>query len=110
MNDASFSSWINLIPHFEDNYFLLRKIQIQPGRKLHKTVNIYSIMTTETQIILKKLNSIQSELDYIKEHMIDRDTILTEEERLIINTSIKHEKEGKLVSLGDIKNVRNKTR
>ena len=42
--------------------------------------------------------------------MIDRDTILTEEEKLMINASIKHEKEGKLVSLEDIENVRNKIR
>jgi len=42
--------------------------------------------------------------------MVDVDTILTAEERVMIDDSIKHEKEGKLVSLDDIENVRNKTR
>ncbi len=88
----------------------MSKIIQKTHRKLYKTVRTYFIMTTETQIILEKLNSIQSELGYIKEHMIDRDTILTEEEKLMINASIKHEKEGKLVSLEDIENVRNKIR
>lgn len=38
-------------------------------------------MTTETKQIMDKLNLIQSELDYIKEHMVDIDTILTEEDK-----------------------------
>lgn len=42
--------------------------------------------------------------------MVDVDTILTAEERVMLDESIKHEKEGKLVSLEDIKNVRSKDR
>ena len=36
------------------------------------------------------------------------DTILTEEERELLDESIEHEKEGNLVSLDELKNVRNK--
>ena len=42
--------------------------------------------------------------------MVDVDTILTEEEKRLLDESIKHEKEGTLVSLEAVKNVRNKTR
>jgi len=62
------------------------------------------------QLILEKLEKIEKEVGEIKEHMVDVDTILTAEERVMIDDSIKHEKEGKLVSLDDIENVRNKTR
>ena len=62
------------------------------------------------QLILEKLKKIEKEVGEIKEHMVDVDTILTAEERIMIDKSIKHEKDGKLVSLEDIENVRNKTR
>ena len=62
------------------------------------------------QLILEKLEKIEKEVGEIKEHMVDVDTILTAEERIMINESIKHEKDGKLISLEDIENVRNKTR
>ena len=62
------------------------------------------------QLILEKLEKIEKEEGEIKEHMVDVDTILTAEERIMINESIKHEKDGKLISLEDIENVRNKTR
>ena len=62
------------------------------------------------QLILEKLEKIEKEVGEIKEHMVDVDTILTAEERIMIDDSIKHEKDGKLVSLEDIENVRNKTR
>jgi len=42
--------------------------------------------------------------------MIDVDVIITEEERRMLDKSIKNEKSGKLVSLEEIKNVRNKVR
>ncbi|MEK6812624.1 MAG: hypothetical protein AABX86_00750 [Nanoarchaeota archaeon] len=53
------------------------------------------------QLILEKLEKIEKEVGEIKEHMIDAN---------MIDASIKHEKDGKLVSLEDIENVRNKTR
>ncbi len=67
-------------------------------------------MATETQEIMDKLSSIQLELNYIKEHMIDVDTILSEEERKLLDLSIKNEEEGKLTSFEELDNVRNKAR
>lgn len=37
-------------------------------------------MTTETKTIINKLNEIKSELDYIKEHLVDVDMVLTEDD------------------------------
>jgi len=62
------------------------------------------------QKILQKLETIEKELVDIRAHMVDVDTILTEEEKRLLDESIKHEKEGTLVSLEAVKNVRNKTR
>ena len=53
--------------------------------------------------IFDELVSIKAELSEIKEHMVDVDTILTEDERHIIKESFEHEREGKLVSLSDFK-------
>ena len=66
-------------------------------------------MTTEVeQQILEKLLKIEKEVGEIEEHIVDTDTVLTKEERKLLDQSIKHEKEGNLISLEDIKNVRNK--
>jgi len=54
-----------------------------------------------TKQILLKLDEIKSELDYIKEHMIDMDTILTPEEEERLDESLKDLKEGKTTSLED---------
>ncbi|CAG0978791.1 hypothetical protein METP3_01948 [Methanosarcinales archaeon] len=53
--------------------------------------------------IFHELDSIRAELKDIREHMVDADTILTEEERNLVEESFKHEKQGKLVSLSDFK-------
>ncbi|MEA3229850.1 MAG: hypothetical protein U9P44_02965 [archaeon] len=53
--------------------------------------------------IFDELASIKTELDEIKEHMVDADTILSEEERILVNKSLKHEKEGKLISLSEFR-------
>lgn len=53
--------------------------------------------------IFDELVHIKAELSEIKEHMVDVDTILTEDERHIVKESFEHEKEGKLVSLSDFK-------
>ncbi len=63
-----------------------------------------------TQQIMQKLKGIESQLKEIKEHMVDVDTILTEEERRLLDESFKHEKDGKLISLEELKNVRSKAR
>jgi len=62
------------------------------------------------QVILEKLEKIEKELGEIREHMVDADTILTEEERRLLDASIKNEREGKLVSIGELNNVRSKVR
>ncbi len=60
------------------------------------------------QQILQKLQKIENDIEEIKEHMVDVDTILSEEERILLDESLKHEKEGKLISLEELENVRNK--
>lgn len=67
-------------------------------------------MATEVKQILDELKSIKEELRYIKVHMVDADTILTAQEKRLLGQSMRNEKEGKLTSLEDIKNVRNKVR
>ncbi len=62
------------------------------------------------QKILEKLDFLTSEVEEIKERMVDVDVILSEEERRLLDESLKHEKEGKLVSLEELENVRRKAR
>ncbi|MEK6950297.1 MAG: hypothetical protein AABX13_01065 [Nanoarchaeota archaeon] len=64
-------------------------------------------MSTETQQILEELKVIKLDLDYIKGHMVDIDTILTpgEEERL--EESLQEFKEGKTTSLEEFKREMN---
>ena len=61
-------------------------------------------MTTETvdvQRMTEELKAIRTDLDYIKEHMVDVDTILTTEEEERLDKSIEEYKSGKAVSLED---------
>ena len=55
-------------------------------------------MASEIKQILKKLETLQSDLDYIKEHMVDADTILTKDEEAIMERGLKEYKEGKSFS------------
>mgnify|MGYP001615294580 FL=1 len=64
----------------------------------------------EQQNIINRLDRIEKTLRFIQENMIDVDVILTEEEKIMLDESVKREKSGKLVSLEAIKNVRNKDR
>ncbi len=58
-------------------FFILSK----RSRKYKKDVNIIILMNTgETEQILEKLDSIKEELDYIKQHIIDVDAVLTEDD------------------------------
>ncbi len=66
-------------------------------------------MDQET-LILQKLEKIEKEVEEIREHMVDVDTLLTAEDRLLLGQSIQHEKEGKLVSLEDVEYARTKAR
>ena len=64
----------------------------------------------EQKNIDTRLDRIEKTLKYIQENMIDVDVIITEEERRMLDDSVKNEKLGNLVSLEKIKNVRNKVR
>ena len=62
------------------------------------------------QQILEKIDRIEKEVKDIREHMVDVDTILTDDERRLLDESIKHQKKDKLISLEELDNVRNKSR
>ena len=62
------------------------------------------------QQILEKLDRIEKDVKDIRDHMIDVDTILADDERRLLEESIKHQKDGKLISLEELENVRNKSR
>lgn len=72
-------------------------------------------MATDTQQIMEELRAIKTDLEYIKEHMVDVDTILTPEEEERLNESLKDYKEGKTISVEKFereraKNVPNRVR
>ena len=60
-------------------------------------------MANGTQQILKKLDDIKSELDYIKKHIIDIDVILTEDDVESLEEAEKEFKERKTISLDNLK-------
>lgn len=60
-------------------------------------------METINKSIIQRLDIIQSELFYIKEHMVDVDTILTEEEKNDLAQARDEFKKGKTISLKNLK-------
>jgi hypothetical protein len=54
-------------------------------------------------LILKEIGVIKKEIAYIKEHMIDRDRILTDEEIIMLKEAEKEFVAGKTIKLEDIK-------
>jgi hypothetical protein len=68
------------------------------------------LLFMEHQNIDIRLEKIEKILKHIQENMIDVDIIITEEERRMLDDSVENEKSGNLVSLEEIKNVRDKTR
>ena len=54
-------------------------------------------------MILKELTEIKKELKYIKEHMIDIDSILTSDEEYLLNIAKREYNEGKTIRLDDAK-------
>ena len=54
-------------------------------------------------LIMEKLNDIKSELDYIKRHMVDIDTILTEDDKKALEEAREEFKKGKTTSLEGLK-------
>lgn len=60
-------------------------------------------MSAETKQIIVELETIKEELNYIKEHMLDKDMFLEPEERQLLEESYEHEKQGELTSSEDLK-------
>lgn len=60
-------------------------------------------MATETRQILEELKTIKIDLDFIKKHMFDPDTIMTTEEGERFEQSMKELKEGKTTPLSELK-------
>jgi hypothetical protein len=77
-------------------------------RKLYIPYNGQFVM--EQKNLSNRLDRIEKTLKFIQENMIDIDVIITEEERRMLDESVENEKSGNLVSLEEIKNVRNKVR
>jgi len=65
---------------------------------MEKTINMNKVY--ETLVALKR------EVDCIKEHMVDVDSILTQRENTDLDESLKELEEGKTFSLEDIKKDR----
>jgi len=59
------------------------------------------IMTSEMKLVLDRLDTIKVELDFIKKHMVDADTVMTFEESKRLDESLKEFKEGKTTPLAD---------
>jgi len=53
-------------------------------------------------LILKEIGELKKEIAYIKEHMIDRDRLLTDEEIIMLKEAEKEFVEGKTIKLEDI--------
>ena len=51
--------------------------------------------------IWEELKVIRRELEYIKEHMVDVDTVLTQEEERIVDESLREFEEGEATKLED---------
>jgi len=77
-------------------------------RKFYIVINYPLFM--EQQNIDSRLDRIEKTLRYIQENMVDVDVIMTKEEKRMLDESVENEKSGNLVSLEEIKNVRNKAR
>lgn len=53
--------------------------------------------------ILIELGEIKQELNFIKNHMVDADTLLTPDEEARLSVSLKEYKEGKTIPLSKLK-------
>ena len=56
---------------------------------------LFTIMATEAKEILNKLEIIKADLDYIKEHMVDVDLVLTDDDLEALEEAEKDLKSGK---------------
>ncbi len=60
-------------------------------------------MTTESKQILEELKSIKSDLEYLKEHFVDSDSVMTEEDYESLLEYRKEKKSNKLISHESLK-------
>jgi predicted transcriptional regulator len=60
------------------------------------------VANDDVAMILKELREIRKELEYIKSHMLDIDSILTTEEIAILKEAEKEFKEGKAIKSNDV--------
>ncbi|MEK6852431.1 MAG: hypothetical protein AABX59_01000 [Nanoarchaeota archaeon] len=58
-------------------------------------------MANENKQILDELKEIKSDVKFIKEHMVDIDTILTPEEEVRLKESVEEFEDGKTTSIED---------
>ncbi len=56
-----------------------------------------------TQLLLEKMEEIKKDLNFIKEHMIDADTLLSPEEIILLHQAREEEKKGETISLEQLK-------
>ena len=62
-------------------------------------------MESEVKKVLDELRTIKIDIEFIKEHMVDVDTILTPEEEKRLNLSIDEFKRGRTISLKNFRRV-----
>ena len=55
------------------------------------------------QKVLDELRTIKIEIEFIKEHMVDADTVLTSEERVLVDESFENEKNNELVPSDELR-------
>ena len=60
-------------------------------------------MVIEAQQVMEELKDIKEELEYIREHMVDKDMFLDAEEKQLLEESYEHQRQGKLVSSKELR-------
>jgi len=60
-------------------------------------------MVTEVKPILDELKAVREELNYIKENMVNIDTLLAEEDRIALAKAREERQKGKTTKLADLK-------
>lgn len=75
--------------------FIFGKSCNQTGEMHINEYVLKHIMETETQQIMRKLDHIQSDIKYLKNHMTDIDLVLTEDDELALRQAESDLKAGK---------------
>ncbi len=55
------------------------------------------------QLLLEKMEEIKKGIDFIKEYMVDADTLLSPEEAILLHQAREEEKRGETISLEQLK-------